>query len=104
MVGADPAGNQRILAAGGFLQRTGDEFLRLRPRQPHAALRRIHRLGDTEAEVPQAVTEAQRGVPVDGGRQPRIIIGKRIGHHMGGGESDAVEIRSTSFFNGDRRA
>lgn len=73
-------------------------------RQPHAALRRIHRLGDTEAEVPQAVTEAQRGVPVDGGREPRIIIGKRIGHHMGGCESDAVEIRSTSFFNGDRRA
>ena len=103
MIGADAAGNQRILAAGRLLQRTGNQFLRLRPRQPHTALGRIHGLGNTEAEIPQAVTETQRRVPVYGGRQPWVVIGKGIGHHMGGREGDAVEIRRTAFLNRDRR-
>ncbi|MNE63553.1 hypothetical protein D3C80_1589090 [compost metagenome] len=104
MIRADAAGDQRILAGGRFLQRTGDQFLRLRPRQSHAALGRIHGLRNTQAEVPKAVTEAQGSVPVDGGRQPWIVVGEGIGHHMGGSEGDSIEIRRTSFLDGDRRA
>lgn len=73
-------------------------------RQSHAALGRIHGLRNTQAEVPKAVAEAQGSVPVDGGRQPWIVVGEGIGHHMGGGEGDTIEIRRTSFLNGDRRA
>ena len=47
--------------------------LRLGPAEPHAALRGVHRLGDAEPEVPQPVPELQRRVPVDRGREPRIV-------------------------------
>ena len=38
-----------------------------RPGESHAALRRVHRLGDTEAKIPEMMAEGEGALPVEGG-------------------------------------
>ena len=72
-------------------KRTVDQFLRAGPVEPHAALRRIHRLGDTEAERPEMVPESQRGIPVNRRRLPGPHVAARVRNHMRSGISDPAE-------------
>ena len=93
MVGAGAAGDQRVVAAARpRLSDARDQLLRLRPAEAHAALRGVHRFGDAEAEVPEPVAEGERRVPVDRGRQPRIVVGERIGDDVRRGIGDAREV------------
>ncbi len=92
MIGARAIGDQRIVARPRFGLRAPDQLLRFGPTEPHAALRRIHRFGDAEPEIPQPVPEGEGALPVDGGRQPRIIVGQWIGHHMRRRIGDAGEL------------
>jgi hypothetical protein len=92
VIGAGAAGDQRIAAAGGFGKRPLDQLLRFRPAEAHAALGGVHGFGNAEAEIPEPVAEGERAVPVDRRRQPRIVVGKRIGDDVGGGIGDAREV------------
>jgi hypothetical protein len=92
VIGAGAVGDQRVGARLSLGLRSPNELLRFRPAEAHAALGRVHRFGDAEAEIPQAMPELQRGVPVDGGAQPRVVIGQGIGDDMRGSIGDAIEI------------
>src|SRR5947208_2709742 len=68
-----------------------DQLARGGPVEPHAALGCVHRLGHPETEVPKVMAEGDGPFPIDGGVEPGIVVGTRIGDDMGGGEGDAVE-------------
>ena len=87
------AGDQRPRPPLRRLQRASDQLPRLRPAQPHAALRGIHRLRHPEPEVPEVVAVADRRLPVDRRRHPRIAVRQRIRHHMRRREGHPVERR-----------
>ena len=91
MIGAGAGKHQRAAPRLRRPHRALDQFQRGRPVQPHAALRGIHRFGDAEAEIPDMFAKGDGLVPVDRGRQPRIDIGQRIGHHMRRRECHAVQ-------------
>ena len=91
MVGAGAGKHQRATPRLCRPHRTLDQFQRGRPVQPHAALRGVHRLGDAKAEVPDVLAKRNGAVPVDRRGQPRIALGQRIGHRVGGRERDAVQ-------------
>ena len=86
-----PENTSALPFAFAAFDRALDQFQRGRPVQPHAALRGVHRLGDAEAEIPDVLAKRDGPVPVDRGRQPRIVIGERIGHHMRRRERHAVQ-------------
>ena len=65
MIGAGAGKHQRIASRLRRPDRALDQLQRSRPVQPHAALRRIHRLGHAEAEVPDVLAKGNRLVPVD---------------------------------------
>ena len=92
VVGAGAVGDQRIVAGARLGLGAADQLLRLGPAEPHAALRGIHRLGDAEAEVPEAMAEFERRVPVDRRGQPGIVVGQRIGDDVGRGIGDARKL------------
>ena len=91
MIGAGAGKHQRVAPRLRRPDRALDQFQRGRPVQPHAALRGVHRLGDAEAEIPDVLAKGDGPVPVDRGRQPRIDIGERIGHHMRRRKRHAVQ-------------
>ena len=70
MLGADATGDQRIRPRLGGTQRVADQLLRAEPVEAHAALRRIHRFGNAEPEVPQIFAEGDGAVPVDAALEP----------------------------------
>ncbi len=90
MIRAGTGKHEGIAPRLGGADRAADQFERGRPVEAHAALRGVHGFRDAEAEIPQALAIGDGLVPVDGGLQPRIRIGERIGHHVGGRERDAV--------------
>ena len=75
------------------VEAAADQLERGRPVEPHAALRRVHGLGDAEPERPEMAAERDGALPVDGGVEPGIAVGQRIGDHMRGRIGDAVERR-----------
>ena len=93
LVGADAGINGRARHVARRFDRELDELQRVRPVEPHAALRGVHGFGDAEAERPEMAAIGDGGVPVDRGGQPGIHIGERIGDQMRGGERDAIEFR-----------
>ncbi len=50
--------------------------------QTATALRRVHCLGNPEAQIPEMPPIGDCPVPVDRGLEPGIVIRKRIGHDM----------------------
>ena len=93
VIGAAARGDQRARHVLGRVERTPDQLQRGRPVQPHAALRRVHGLGDTQAERPEVAPVGDRGVPVDRGTASQgSTAASGIRHHMGGGVGDAVEL------------
>src|SRR5215208_5067097 len=68
-----------------------DQLERHRPVEPHAALRRIHRLGDAEPEVPEVLAEGDGALPIWRHLEPGIDLGERVDDHVGGGKRDAVK-------------
>ena len=98
VIGADAAADLHARRALGGVERMADQLLGARPVEPAAALRRVHRFGDAEAEVPQIMAKRDGPLPVDGRVEPRIDVGERIGDHMRGRIGDAVESRSLPFF------
>ena len=103
MVRPRTAGDHGIVAPLGLGERAADQLLRVGPAEPHAALGGVHRLGDPEAEIPEAMTEGEGAFPVDGRRQPRIVVGERIGDDMGGGEGHPRKFLRPASFERDRR-
>ena len=91
VVGAGAGKHQCVALCLCRPHRTLDQFQRSRPIQPHAALRGIHCFGNAEPEVPDVLPKRNGPIPVDRGRQPRIGIGERIGHHMRRGKRHAVQ-------------
>ena len=75
------------------IEAAADQFERCRPVDAHAALGGIHGLGDAEPERPQVPAECDGALPVDGGIEPGVAIGQRIGDDMRGGVGDAAERR-----------
>ncbi len=65
MVRARARGDDGAGARPGFGQRALDQLQRPCPVEAHAALGGVHRLGDTEAEIPEIVPEGERALPVD---------------------------------------
>ncbi len=104
MVGTGAAGDQRILASACFAKRSANEIARFRPAKSHAALRRVHRFGNAEAEVPKAVAEGEGPFPVDGRRQPWIVVRQRVGDDMGSGKDHARKIFRVTLLELDRRS
>jgi hypothetical protein len=72
VVGAAAGGDERAGMVAGGVERAADQLERGRPVEAHAALRRVHRLGDAEAERPEALPVGDRRVPVERGGDPRI--------------------------------
>ena len=70
--------------------RAPDQLLRGAPVEPHAALRGVHRLGDSQAERPDVMAIAQSRVPVERHLERRIERRERIGDDMDGGHADAA--------------
>ena len=91
LVGAGAAGDARLhrmrlrLAHGAL-----DQLLGGQPVDAHAALRRVHRLGEAEALVPEPAPEAERVLPVHRrAAHPGVALGDRVGHHVRRGEGGA---------------
>ena len=80
-----------------------DQLLGLAPTEPAAALRRVHRFGDAEAEVPQIMSKRDGLLPVDGGTVPRVDVRERISHHMRRRIGDAIEALRLLFRRKDDR-
>ena len=91
MIGADAAADFDARSSLGSVECVADQLLGLAPTEPAAALRRVHRFGDAEAEVPQIVPKCDGLLPVDGGAVPRVDVGERISHHMRRRIGDAIE-------------
>ena len=104
VIGAGAGGKVAVAVGPGRVRRAADQVQRIRPVEAHAALGGVHGLGDVDAEAPQMAAIGDRGVPVDGGREPRIDIGARVGNDMSGAEGDAVEGRRGGRREGTRRA
>ncbi len=79
MVGAATRRDQRAGDVARRVEAFLDELERGRPVEPHAALRGIHRLGDAEAERPQALSIRDRRVPVDRAIEPGVDGRERVG-------------------------
>jgi hypothetical protein len=94
VVGAAARGHQRARHVPGSVQRSADEFQRGRPVQAHAALCGVHGLGHAQAERPEPLAVGDGGVPVHRALQPGVDGGERVGHHVGGGVGDAVELHA----------
>ena len=62
---------------------TGDDRLNLN--------RDAYVIHDAEAEVPDMFAKSDGPVPIHRGRQPRVDVGERIGHHMGCRKRHAVQ-------------
>ena len=60
-----------------------DQLLGRRPVEPHAALRRIHRVRHAEAVGPEVAAERERRLPVDRCGRAGRRVAERIGDHMG---------------------
>ena len=67
MIGADAAADLDAGPALGGVERVADQLLGARPIEPAAALRRVHRFGDAESEVPQIMPKRDGFLPIDGG-------------------------------------
>ncbi len=93
MIGAGAGGDQRAGNVLGGVEAPADQFERRRPVDAHAALRGVHRLGDAEPERPQMPAKGDGALPVDGGVEPGIAVGERIGDHVRRRIGDAVERR-----------
>ena len=91
MVGAGAASDACAGATLRLAQGTRHQLAGAGPVEAHAALRRIHRLGDAEAQIPKVVAERERFVPIDPRVEERIAFGQRIHDHMGCGIGDPVE-------------
>jgi hypothetical protein len=63
-------------------QRAANKFPRRRPVKPHAALGRVHGLGDGEPERPQIAPVRQRHIPVERDLQRRVDVRQRIADNM----------------------
>jgi hypothetical protein len=85
------AEDQRAAPSARGIERAPDQLARGGPLEPHAALRRVHRLGDAEPQAPEVLAVGDRPLPVDRHVQPGIAVGELIGHYVRGGERDAVE-------------
>ena len=92
MVGADAADDAIPLGRCRSLQRALDQLLSSWPIKAHAALGRVHRLGDAKAEIQNVPAEGQRRLPVDGGTEAGLLRCQRVGHDMDGREGRAVEL------------
>jgi hypothetical protein len=93
MVGADARGDHHAgIFARGF-EAPPDQLERRRPVHAHAALGGVHGFGDAEAERPDVAAKGDGRVPVDGGVEPRLAVGERIGDHVRRRIGDAVERR-----------
>ena len=90
VVGARTA--RHVTAAFG--DRTADELERIGPIEPHAALRRVHRLGDAQPERPQVAAVGERGVPVERRGGERVAVTERVAHHVRRGVGHAAADRS----------
>ncbi len=93
MVGAGAARHHRAGHVAHGVERQADELLRRDPIEPHAALRRVHRLRHAEAERPEVFSIRDGAVPIELHVEPRVLLGERVGHDVGGGERDAREGR-----------
>ena len=93
VVGAAAGGDQGAGHVARGVERAADQLERGRPVQAHAALRRVHRLGDAEAERPQVAAVGDGRVPVDRGGEPRVDGGQRVGDDVRRRVGDAVEAR-----------
>ena len=91
VIGAGAGEHDRAVAALRGGDRALDQLQRHRPVEPHAALRRIHRLGDAEPEVPEMLAEGDGALPVGRHRKPGIDLGERVDDHVGGGKRNAVQ-------------
>jgi hypothetical protein len=89
LVGADARIDHRTGDIARGRDGTLDEFERVGPIQPHAALRGVHCFGDAETERPEVAAERNRRVPVDRRGHPGVVVGKRIGDDMRRGKRDA---------------
>jgi hypothetical protein len=100
VVGPGPAGDARFqrVRAGG-LHGALDQLQRRGPVDPHAALRGVHGLRQTQPLVPEPVPEGQRRFPVDGGR---VSHGFRSasGSEMTCAAAKAVRVSGTSGARG----
>ena len=98
LVGAGAAGEIGARRRLGLGEDAGDQLGGVRPVQPHAALRGVHRLGDLEAQTPEMAPEGERRVPVDGRLAPGLDQLQRVGDDMGGGidGADAVGRRGVA--------
>lgn len=100
MVGAGARGEIGAIDRARLGDRAADQFLRVCPVETHAALRRVHRFGDAEAQPPQMVTERHRPLPVDHRSGPRIGHGERIGNDVRGGIGDTRKSRADVRLHG----
>ncbi len=92
LIGADAREHDGARHVAGRRDRAPDQFQRIVPVEPHAALCGVHGFGDAEPERPQMAAKSDRRVPVDRRRQPGVDIGQRIGHNVRRRERDAIEI------------
>ena len=88
MIGAGAVEHERV---GEFGPGAADQLQRPGPIEAHAALGRVHGLGDAEPKLREMPAEGHGGGPVDRGGPGRIGVGEGIGHDMGGREDRAVE-------------
>ena len=93
MVRARARGDRRAGNALRGVDAALDERQRRRPVEPHAALRRVHRFGDAEAQREQVAAVGERRVPVERDADPGIDARERIGDDVRRRVRDAIERR-----------
>ena len=59
-----------------------DQRLRGGPVEAHAALGRVHRLGDAESQAENMAAEGERRLPVDGRALTGFLRRERVGYDM----------------------
>ena len=92
-----PRGDQRARHVARGVERAADQLERGRPVEPHAALRRVHRLGDAEAERPEVLPIGDASRPSRRAAvEPRIDRGERVGDDVRRGVGDAVEAGASA--------
>jgi hypothetical protein len=105
VVGAGAVGNHCIRALARGRLHICDQLLGAGPVEPHAALGRVHCLGDAETEVPKIFAERNSAFPVDVAVEPGIVVGQWIDHHVRCCVGDAIEgvPPGRAFRRGKRR-
>jgi hypothetical protein len=88
MIRAGAAGEVRARPRFGLKERSRDQLFSAGPVEAHAALGRVHGLGDLEAEIPEMMAEGESTVPINRRAPPGIGLAERIGDNMGGRVND----------------